>query len=75
MATARLEFSPLYGFVRSRQLEGTFPGNASMGVCGTTTYRVQRGWGNVLESEWLYAKNTVTWPPTEPPGLDVKAKR
>lgn len=74
MATARLEFSPLYGFVRSRQLEGTFPGDASMGVYGSTTFRVKRGWGNILESEWPHA-NSATWPPIEPPGLDVKAKQ
>ena len=70
----RLEFSPLYGFVRSRQLEGTFPGVASKGVYGSTTFRVKRRWGNILESEWPYAKNTAAWPPIEPPGLDAKAK-
>jgi GNAT superfamily N-acetyltransferase len=75
MATARLEFSPLYGFVRSRQLEGTFPGVASKGVYGSSTFRVKRGWGNILESEWPYAKNTAAWPPIEPPGLDAKAKK
>ena len=45
-----------------------------MGVYGSTTFRVKRGWGNILESEWPYA-NSATWPPIEPPGLDVKAKQ
>jgi GNAT superfamily N-acetyltransferase len=70
-----LQFSPLYGFVRSRQLEGTFPGEQGMGVSGSTPLRVKRGWGRILESEWPYAKNTAIWPPTEPPGLDAKAKQ
>jgi GNAT superfamily N-acetyltransferase len=75
MANAPLQFSPLYGFVRSRQLEGTYPGDRSTGVYGSTTFRVKRGWGNILESEWPYAESIATWPPIEPPGLDVKAKQ
>ncbi len=30
----------LYGFVRSRQLEGTYPGDPATGVWVTTTLRV-----------------------------------
>ena len=41
------EFQPsvMYNFVRSRQLEGTFPGDPLTGVWPITSYRVSRGMG------------------------------
>src|ERR1700733_123521 len=66
------QMSPLYGFVRSRQLEGTYPGEPSTGIWPTTAMRVLRGWGAVRDKEWIYEPDS--WPPNEPPGLDKKAK-
>lgn len=65
------EVSKLYGFVRSRQLEGTYPGDPGTGVWITTANRVMRGWGIVAEHDWPAQK----WPPDEPPGLDLLAKK
>jgi GNAT superfamily N-acetyltransferase len=75
MMTAPVQFSQIYGFVRGRQLEGTYPGDPATGTWGSTRFRVGRGWGAVPESEWPYPKSTDPWPPTEPPGLDAKAKQ
>ena len=69
------QLSRLYGFVRGRQLDGTYPGDPSTGVWGTTTMRVWRGWGAVNEEEWPYSAGIQQWPPSEPPGLDEKAKQ
>jgi GNAT superfamily N-acetyltransferase len=60
--------SPQYKFVRGRQLEGTYPGDASTGIWPITALRIDRGWGNVSEEDWPY--DTSVWPPVEPPGLD-----
>lgn len=70
-------FEPLssqYGFVRARQLEGTYPGDAETGVWLITSMRVQCGWGNVTEADCPRIMSGKTWPPVEPPGLDAKAK-
>jgi GNAT superfamily N-acetyltransferase len=75
MTPTPVQFSRRYGFVRSRQLDGTFPGDAQTGVWGSTVYRVARGWGEVPEDEWPHLTNSEPWPPVEPPGLDERAKR
>jgi len=61
----------LYGFVRARQLEGTYPGDKSTGTWSITPLRVLCGWGAVTEDEW---PSPSDWPPNEPPELDAKAK-
>lgn len=66
--------SPLYTHVRSKQLEGTYPGDPMEGVWPVTAARVGHGWGAVLEREWPYESCSESWPPREPPGLDAKAK-
>src|SRR5258708_23323962 len=66
-------FSAQCGFIRGRQLEGTYPGDAKTGIWPITSNRVGRGWGHISEEEWPY--DTSVWPPVEPPGLDQIATR
>ncbi len=61
-----------YGFVRSRQLEGTLPGDPGTGVRPITALRVQHGWGAPPEEAW--PRTGESWLPTEPPGVDSAAK-
>ena len=63
-----------YGFVRSRQLEGTFPGSPGTGHWLSTLFRVMKGWGQVEEKLWPDDLDANQWPPTEPEGLDIQAK-
>jgi GNAT superfamily N-acetyltransferase len=63
-----------YNYVRSRQLEGTFPGDRTKGIWPVTAQRVLRGWGAPAEEDWPYQSMASAWPPHEPPGLDAKAK-
>jgi hypothetical protein len=65
-------FSPLYAYVRGRQLERTFPGDWRTGVWPITEMRISRGWGSLPEEYWPY--DASRWPPEEPPGLDQIAK-
>ena len=74
MGRSEVQFSRLYGFVRSRQLDGTFPGDAGTGVWPITACRIERGWGMVPENDWPYPARDDPWPPVEPPGLDAKAR-
>jgi GNAT superfamily N-acetyltransferase len=60
-----------YGFVRSRQLEGTFPGDKATGVWPITGQRISYGWGDPPEESWPYGTD---WPPEEPLGIDLIAK-
>jgi len=60
-----------YGFVRARQLEGTFPGDKQTGVWPITGLRVSYGWGAPPEESWPYGND---WPPVEPVGIDLLAK-
>jgi GNAT superfamily N-acetyltransferase len=65
-----------YGFIRSRQLEGTYPGDPKEGVWGITTHRVHFGWGMVDEHEWPDRKKDGSdFLDPVPPGLDQSAKR
>ncbi len=66
--------SSQYSFLRSRQLEGTYPGDAETGVWQITAFRVSSGWGAVTEANCPRTMSGTTWPPAEPPGLDAKAK-
>lgn len=68
------EFSAQYIFVRSRQLEGTFPGDASTGTWPITCCRIRRGWGVPTEDVWPYNGDASAWPPREPPNVDAAAK-
>ena len=74
-ASSARQPSRLYGFVRGRQLDGTYPGDRATGIWGTTGMRIARGWGSVSEDDWPYSAGLEQWPPVEPPGLDEKAKR
>lgn len=62
----------LYGFVRARQLEGTYPGDKRMGNWPISTLRVMYGWGDPPHDAW---PRTNDWPPTEPAGIDLLAKQ
>jgi GNAT superfamily N-acetyltransferase len=44
--------SAQYLFVRGRQLEGTFPGDADTGTWPITAWRIMRGWGVPPEEAW-----------------------
>jgi len=66
--------SAQYNFVRSRQLEGTYPGDPETGVWPISCNRVGFGRGFVTEADWPRTMSRQTWPPPEPPGLDAKAK-
>lgn len=71
---ADITLSTIYGFVRGRQLEGTFPGDRATGVWPSTGFRVGYGWGNVLEKTWKDSARDAPWPPIEPPNVDEIAK-
>lgn len=64
--------SRTYGFLRSRELEGTYPGPPNIGSWILTTQRISKGWGHLPDSFWPYEPDH--WPPVEPPGLDAIAK-
>jgi GNAT superfamily N-acetyltransferase len=66
--------SPMYIWVRARQLEGTFPGSPTTGAWITSAMRVSKGWGVLEEALWPYDGDANHWPPTEPPGIDLQAK-
>ena len=68
-----LVFSPQYLYIRGRQLEGTFPGDRWTGTWVVTIERIMHGWGSVPEEFWPY--DTSVWPPVEPPGLDLIARK
>lgn len=64
--------SRTYGFVRGRELEGTYPGPPNIGSWILTTQRIGKGWGHLPNRFWPY--DPADWPPIEPPGLDMVAK-
>ena len=63
-----------YGFVRGRQLEGTFPGDKQTGVWPITGLRISYGWGDPQEESWPYPLPDAVWPSIEPAGIDGIAK-
>jgi hypothetical protein len=75
MASTVSDFRPsqIYGFVRARQLEGTYPGDPQTGVWPITAARVHFGWGAPPEEMWP-RNHAFRWPPSEPSGLDIAAK-
>jgi hypothetical protein len=66
--------SILYGFVRSRQLDGTLNEAPRVGTYIITSARVMASWGWVSEARWPPRRRGDPWPPVEPPGLDKIAK-
>jgi GNAT superfamily N-acetyltransferase len=69
-----IEPSPLYSYVRSLHLEGTFPNDVGCFIISAN--RIGAGWGCIDEAAWPY--NSIEkqgWPPREPPGLDEMAKK
>jgi hypothetical protein len=65
--------SVTYGFVRSRQLDGTLFEGPRIGSYVLTAARVCAGWGTVSAKRWPRRKGDP-WPPPEPPGLDDVAR-
>lgn len=63
-----------YGFVRGRQLEGTFPGDRQTGIWPITGNRISYGWGMPPEEHWPYPPPDAPWPSIEPLGIDAVAK-
>lgn len=61
-----------YNWVRSRQLEGTFPGDKETGAWPITSFRITYGWGSLPEEYW---PRGTGWPPDEPSGLDDIARK
>jgi Phage integrase family len=54
LETARIEMNQIsvrYGFIRTRQLEGTYPGDVKQGIWGISANRVYFGWGMLDENE------------------------
>ena len=67
-------YSVLYGYVRSRQLEGTYNDDPKVGCWPITSLRVSRGWGDPDEERWPYDGSGKSWPPKEPAHIDHYAK-
>jgi hypothetical protein len=63
--------SRTYGFIRGRELEGTYPGPPERGIWLITAQRIGKGWGHLPEAAWPYEPQL--WPPVEPPGVDELA--
>jgi len=64
----------MYGYVRSRQLEGTYNDDPTIGCWPITALRIERGWGNPGEERWPYDGSANSWPPKEPANVDHYAK-
>jgi GNAT superfamily N-acetyltransferase len=70
--------SRAYTFVRSRQLENTYPGDPRLGNWGISVNRIVFGWGRVEESDWPYFESGAEerdFNAPEPSGVDKVAKR
>ena len=67
-------YSVMYGYVRSRQLEGTYNDDPTIGCWPITALRIDRGWGNPGEERWPYNGSAESWPPKEPADIDKYAK-
>jgi len=64
-----------YGFIRSRQLEGTYPGPSWLGCWNISVKRVFFGWGAIPKEAWDFQDGTGgDFLSPEPPGLDQMAK-
>ena len=66
------QHSVQYGYVRSRQLEGTMSLGKRQGVYLISAKRIGDGWGMVSELRWPY--DTKYWPPI-PPVPDAELDR
>jgi GNAT superfamily N-acetyltransferase len=65
----------MYGYVRGRQLEGTYNNDPKIGMWVITALRVSRGYGCPLEKYWPYIGDAGKWPPAkEPENIDTYAK-
>jgi len=70
-----LRISAPYTYIRSRQLEGTFPGDKRTGAWPITAERISYGWGILPQEIWSYSLPDMEWPPPEPVGVDEIAKQ
>jgi len=65
----------MYIYVRSRQLEGTFGDDPTIGAWPVSVLRIMRGWGMPPEESWPYVGDASLWPPKEePPDIDRVAR-
>jgi GNAT superfamily N-acetyltransferase len=62
----------MYNYVRSRQLDGTYSNDPSVGSWIISGLRIARGWGDPTEAKWPYEGGA--WPPKEPVEIDQAAK-
>jgi Papain family cysteine protease len=75
-ANKKYQISRMYGYVRARQLEGTFNSDPTTGVYISSANRIQKGWGALAEEEWPYDGDASNWPPKqEPKDADQLAKK
>jgi hypothetical protein len=68
------QLSRMYGFVRSRQLDGTLAQGPRVGIYLVTGMRVLAGWGAISEWRCPYPSRGAPWPPAVPNNLDDIAK-
>ena len=66
--------SVFYGYIRARQLEGTYNDDPKIGAWPISALRVARGWGDPGEERWPYDGSGKSWPPKEPAHIDHYAK-
>ncbi len=64
-----------YLAIRTRQLEGTYPGNPTEGTWPSSGMRAMRAFGMTLDEDWPMLSSIDDYPPDEPKGLDTKAKQ
>jgi hypothetical protein len=64
----------MFGFYRSRQLDGTIGNGPRYGTYVLSSSRVHAGWGAVSDRFWQTPRGAAIWPPEEPVGLDRVAR-
>jgi GNAT superfamily N-acetyltransferase len=70
----QFEASSVYGWIRSRELEGTMHLGLQAGVFVQTSMRVTKGWGVVPENRCPHPGRNAQWPIDVPKELDEIAK-
>jgi len=70
------ELNYLYGYIRSRQLEGSYNSDPTIGSWPISACRVRRGWGAPTFEQWPITEKVSKWPhKEEPPNIDIYAKK
>lgn len=57
----RKRFSPWYGWVLGRAMEGTLDQGPEVGVWSITVQRISKGWGILDDEDYPFDKDS--WPP------------